>query len=65
MENTHIKAKAILTIPLRLKESNKISNFVDNGIWEETSFDLDKDEIRKLGLLSYAHVLADSKDHFL
>lgn len=52
-----MKAKAILTIPLRLDKKFSIASIVGNGVWQEESTKADEDEIRKLGLLSYAHAL--------
>lgn len=50
-------ASAILTIPLRLKELPNKEDVTKGNIWVEIPLEESKEEIRKLGLLSYSHIL--------
>lgn len=61
-EKQPVIASAILTIPLRLMELPKKKNVTKEDIWEEIPLEKSKEEIRKLGLLSYSHILDIEQD---
>lgn len=61
-EKQPVIASAILTIPLRLMELPKKEEVTKEDIWEEIPLEKSKEEIRKLGLLSYSHILDIEQD---